>query len=59
MAAVTIRMSGLEGRLQWRQHKPFKLRAKRSKSKNVYLYQIIICHLRSNIASLPAPLFAF
>ena len=25
---VTIRMSGLEGRLQWRQHKLFKLRAK-------------------------------
>jgi hypothetical protein len=28
MAAVSIRMIGLKGRHQWRQHKLFKLRAK-------------------------------
>jgi hypothetical protein len=39
MGGVTIRMMGLEGRLQWRRHKPFKLRAKLSVAKKSDLFQ--------------------
>jgi hypothetical protein len=59
MAAVTIRMNGLEGRLQWRQHKLFKLRAKLFASQKDVFYQMIIYLLRHSRAPLPKPLFAF
>src|SRR5882757_8881564 len=35
----TIRMIGLEGRLQWRRHKLFKLRARRVQCENVISYR--------------------
>src|SRR6266702_3586123 len=37
----TIRMSGLEGRLQWRRHKLFKLRAKPPAPQKIVLFQYI------------------
>ena len=52
---VTIRMSGLKGRHQWRQHKLFKLRAKPFASQKTYLYQYIIGQVRRNIAPHPEP----
>src|SRR5437868_3919320 len=36
-----IRMSGLEGRLQWRRHKLFKLRAKPLRRKNLICFSIL------------------
>jgi hypothetical protein len=59
MAAVTVRMSGLEGRLQWRQHKLFKLRAKPFALQKFQINQCIGRKLRRNGATHPARLFAF
>jgi hypothetical protein len=59
MAAVTIRMNGLEGRLQWRQHKLFKLRAKLFTSQKDEFCQMITYLLRHSGAPLAKPLFAF
>src|SRR6201991_4610943 len=45
LGGFTSRMIGLEGRLQWRQHKLFKLRARRVQCKNTIIY-IRLCNFR-------------
>src|SRR6476620_11264061 len=42
MSGVTIRMIGLEGRLQWRQHKLFKLHAKLPQCEKTICYNGLI-----------------
>src|SRR5258706_11940495 len=56
--AVTIRMIGFDGRLQWRRHKLFKLRAKLPQRKKAISYRRLHIGSRSDRNCNPHPKFA-
>ena len=51
-------MIGLEGRHQWRQHKLFKLRARRVQCENTINYRVLLKRLVWRADSKPHPKFA-
>src|SRR6266446_1849184 len=55
---VTIRMIGFDGRLQWRRHKLFKLRAKRPRRKKAISYKGLRVGSRRDPNCNPHPKFA-